>query len=126
VLKIYSSDKRKLKTLSAKAEVIKKLDEGKTIFNLAKEHGVGRATVYDTRKNREKMECFVKYTDSGPSDRRALKPGEYPEVEGALYVCFLQEFNRHAAISGEIFEEKAKYLYKIIKKKISSEQAMVD
>jgi hypothetical protein len=46
-----SSGKRKHITLSAKVEIIKKLDKGE-------EYGVGRATIYDIRKNREKMECF--------------------------------------------------------------------
>jgi hypothetical protein len=42
-----SSDKRKHKTLtaSAKAEIIKKLDEGEKLINLAKEYGVGRDTI---------------------------------------------------------------------------------
>jgi hypothetical protein len=48
-----SSDKRKHKTLSAKAEIIKKLDKGERLINLAKESGVERATMYDIRKNRE-------------------------------------------------------------------------
>jgi hypothetical protein len=47
---------------------------------LAKEYGVGCTMIY-TRKNREKFECFVKNTDSGPSDRQTLKSGKYPEVE---------------------------------------------
>jgi hypothetical protein len=55
---------------------------------LAKKYGVGRATLYDSRKNRKKIGCFVKNSDSGPSDRQNLKSGEYPEVEDALY--FLQ------------------------------------
>jgi hypothetical protein len=59
VLKISSSDKCKHKTLSAKAEVIKKFDKCEKLINLAKEYGVGRATLYDIRKNREKIECFV-------------------------------------------------------------------
>jgi hypothetical protein len=50
---------------------------------LAKEYGVGRATIYDIRINREKIECFVKNTYSGPSDRQTLKSGEYPEAEDA-------------------------------------------
>jgi hypothetical protein len=36
-----SSNKRKHKTLSAKAEIIKKLDKGEKLINLAKEYGVG-------------------------------------------------------------------------------------
>jgi hypothetical protein len=78
-----SSDKRKHKTLtlSAKAEIITKLDKGDKLIDLSKEYGVGRATIYDIRKNRVRIECFVKNTDSGPTDRRTLKSGEYREVE---------------------------------------------
>jgi Mor family transcriptional regulator len=47
-----SSDKREHKTLSAKAEIIKKLDKGEKLINLAKEYGVKHAKIYDIRKNR--------------------------------------------------------------------------
>jgi hypothetical protein len=69
-----SSDKRKHKnlTLSAKAEIIKKLEKGEELINLAKECGVGRATMYDIRINREKLECFVKNADSGPTASHTL------------------------------------------------------
>jgi hypothetical protein len=39
---------------------------------LAKEYGVGHAIICDIKKNREKLECLVKNTDSGPSDRQTL------------------------------------------------------
>jgi hypothetical protein len=52
---------------------------------VAKQCGVGRATIYDIRKNGEKIECFVKNTDSAPSYRQTLKCGQYAEVEAALY-----------------------------------------
>jgi Mor family transcriptional regulator len=47
-----SSDKLKHKilTLSDKAEIIKKLDKGEKLINLAKEYGAGRVTIYDIRK----------------------------------------------------------------------------
>jgi Mor family transcriptional regulator len=38
-------------TLSAKAEIIKKLDKGEKLINLAQEYGVGHTTIYDVRKN---------------------------------------------------------------------------
>jgi hypothetical protein len=56
------SDKSKHKTLNANAEIIKKLDKGGEPINLAKEYGVGHATMYDIRKCREKIKCFVKNT----------------------------------------------------------------
>jgi Mor family transcriptional regulator len=52
---MFSSDKPKHKTLGAKAEIMKKVDKGEKLINLAKEYGVGRATIYDIRKNREKI-----------------------------------------------------------------------
>jgi hypothetical protein len=62
VLKIFTSDKRKHKTLSAKLDIIRKLDKGEKLIDLAKECGVGRAKICDIRKNRQKIECFVKNT----------------------------------------------------------------
>jgi hypothetical protein len=53
-----SSDKCKHKTLSAKAEIIK-LDKGEKLINF------GCATIYDIRKNREEVECFVKDSKIG-------------------------------------------------------------
>jgi Mor family transcriptional regulator len=51
---MFSSDKRKHKVLtsSAKVEIIKKFNKGEKLINLAKQYGVGRATIYDIR-NRE-------------------------------------------------------------------------
>jgi hypothetical protein len=50
-----SSDKRihKSLTLSAKMEIIKKVDGGGQLINFAKEYYVGRATIYDIWKYRE-------------------------------------------------------------------------
>jgi hypothetical protein len=50
-----SSDKCKHKTLTliTKVETIKKLDKGERLINLAKEYGVGHATIYDIRKKKE-------------------------------------------------------------------------
>jgi hypothetical protein len=67
---------------------------------LSEEYGVGHCTIYDIRRNREKIECFVKNTDSGTSNRQTKKSGEYPEVEDALYIWVVQERNRHTPISG--------------------------
>jgi hypothetical protein len=44
----------------------------RNLLNLAEEYGLWRATIYDIRKNREKIGSFVKNTDIGPSDRQTL------------------------------------------------------
>jgi hypothetical protein len=58
--------------VSANAEIIKKPYKGEKLINLVKTCFVGRATIYDIRKNREKIECFVKNTYSGATDRHTL------------------------------------------------------
>jgi hypothetical protein len=82
-----NSDKRKHKTLSTKAEIIKKLIKGEKLINLAKEYDVRRAKTCDSRKHREKIECFVKNTDSGPSDRKTLKMLNLWTKIHSTYLC---------------------------------------
>jgi hypothetical protein len=88
VLKISSSDKRKHKTLNAKAEIIKQLVKSENLLIWLKSIVLGMLRHTISGKNREKIQCFVNNFDSGPSDRHTLKSGESPEVEDALY--FLQ------------------------------------
>uniref|UniRef100_A0A2H8TNS6 Jerky-like n=1 Tax=Melanaphis sacchari TaxID=742174 RepID=A0A2H8TNS6_9HEMI len=101
-------------TLVEKLEILNKLENGDKLLNLANEFGVGRTTIYDIRKNSEKIKSFFKNNKSLKSMRKTLKTGEFPEIEDALYLWFLQERNRQTPISGEILKEKAKYFYKKI------------
>lgn len=50
------SNKRKHKTLDLnnKMEILKKLDSGENMCKLAKEYGVGRATIYDLKKKKKR------------------------------------------------------------------------
>jgi hypothetical protein len=57
LLKISSSHKHKTLTLSAKAEIIKKLDKSEKHINLAKVYGVGHTTTYDIRKREIRLFC---------------------------------------------------------------------
>ncbi|CAH2008665.1 unnamed protein product [Acanthoscelides obtectus] len=82
----------------------------------ASEYGVGRSTIYDIKRNHEKIKKFVSSTDCGPGKRQTLKKAEHPEVEEGLYMWFLQERNRHAPISGPMLAMKAKFFYKKITK----------
>jgi|AKYZ01.1.fsa_nt_gi Tc5 transposase DNA-binding domain./DDE superfamily endonuclease./CENP-B N-terminal DNA-binding domain. len=113
------SEKRKHKTLTLveKSEIIKKLNKGEKINDLASFYGVGRATIYDIKKNRDKIEAFMHNLDSKRSDRKVIKTGEYPLIEDALYTWFLQERSKHTPISGELIKEKARFFYKEIMKK---------
>lgn len=111
-----SQSKRKHKTLTLfqKNVILKRLDKGDHLTNLANEYGVGRATIHDIRKNRDKIKSFCENNDNVKSVRKTLKKGEFPQVEDSLYAWFIQERNRHTPITGEILKEKAKIFYERI------------
>ncbi|XP_022823355.1 jerky protein homolog-like [Spodoptera litura] len=110
--------KRKHETLSLvkKMEILRKLDSGENQMKLAGEYGVGRATIYDIKKNREKIENFANTADAGTSSRQTVKIGEYPVMEDALYTWFLQERARHTPLTGDIIRQKALTFYEKIYK----------
>lgn len=112
------SIKRKHKTLTLpeKWEIIKRHDRGETPTAISQVFGIGRPTVYDIVKNREKIENFMKSVED-ESKRKTLKMSEHPHVEKALYSWFKQQRNRHAPISGDVLKEKAKFFYREIIKK---------
>ncbi|KAF9424110.1 hypothetical protein HW555_000819 [Spodoptera exigua] len=87
-------------------EILRKLDSGENQMKLAGEYGVGRATIYDIKKNREKIENFANTADAGTSSRQTVKIGEYPVMEDALYTWFLQERARHTPLTGDIIQLK--------------------
>jgi hypothetical protein len=53
-------------TLCTKAEIIRKPDKHQKLINLVKEYDVGRAMIYDIRKNRENIKYFMKNTTAAP------------------------------------------------------------
>uniref|UniRef100_A0A2A4K1H2 HTH CENPB-type domain-containing protein n=1 Tax=Heliothis virescens TaxID=7102 RepID=A0A2A4K1H2_HELVI len=110
------SNKRKHKTLDLnnKMEILRKLDSGENMCKLAKEYGVGRATLYDIKKKRQKIVDLVKTMESGPGKRKTLKVGNCPKMENALYMWFTQRRYNCTPISGEILKAKAIEFYQKI------------
>lgn len=115
---LSQTQKRKHKTLTIKekCDILDRLNSNETFSSLASEYGVGRSTIYDIKRNHEKIKKFVSTTDCGPVKRQTLKQTEHLEVEEALYMWFLQERNIRAPISGPMLK-KANFFYKEITKK---------
>jgi len=102
-------------TLKDKGEILSKIDSGAKVNQLMEEYGIGRSTIYDITKNRQKIEDFLKTALTGPGKRQTLREGENVEVEEAVYTWFLQERNRrNAPLSAAILQEKARYFYQKI------------
>ncbi|KAL1490490.1 hypothetical protein ABEB36_013175 [Hypothenemus hampei] len=103
--------KRKHHTLSLKEkqELLKNLDSGQSLTQLAARYDVGKSTISDIKKKRQEI---LDYTSQQPStskstERSTLKKAWNPEVEEALHSWFLQQRSKGTPISGEILREKA-------------------
>lgn len=114
-----SGVKRKHKTLtiSDKWDIIKRIDSCETPTAVAKFYGIGRPTIYDIMKNKEKIEGFMKSVEDDHLNRKTLRTSEFPEVEEALFIWFKQQRTRNVPISGDILKQKAQYFYTEITKK---------
>ncbi|XP_041979219.1 jerky protein homolog-like [Aricia agestis] len=104
--------KHKALTIKEKCEILQRIDRSETMSKLAQEYGIGRATIFDIKKNRHKIEEFLSSTsECDVNKRKSLKKACHPEVEEALYTWFQQETNAHNPISGPMLTEKAKFFY---------------
>ncbi|XP_067387794.1 jerky protein homolog-like [Emydura macquarii macquarii] len=111
-----SSRKRKRVTLSidTKLEILKKLDNGVRLSNIAIEYGIGKSTVTDIRKSQEKIKQFAKEAeDSGAVKSRCIvRKAAADDFDKAMHLWFAQERSKGTPISGVMVTEKAKLLYR--------------
>jgi IS30 family transposase len=90
------ASKRKHVTLSIneKIELIKTLEAGYTVTALSKKYKVGKSTICDIKKNKNRILSYATTSSSLIHKRRTLKVSAYPQVDKAVYTWFLQERSR--------------------------------
>ncbi|KAJ3640561.1 hypothetical protein Zmor_003854 [Zophobas morio] len=105
--------KRKHVTLpiKKKLQILKALDEGECVTQLAMQYGVGKSTICDIKKKRCSINQYLTNADNETPQRETLKLCKHPEMEHALFICILQERARHTPLNGELICEKAKWFY---------------
>ncbi|XP_025417896.1 jerky protein homolog-like [Sipha flava] len=103
-------------TLDQKIEIIKLMENGQNYGMIAEKYGIGKSTVGDIKKNKEKIMKFVSTTERGPGTRKTLKEPENLILKSALFIWFMQQQRRHIPISGEIICEKARLFHRKITK----------
>lgn len=106
--------RHKTLTLREKYDIIKHLEEGRCVSELAITYKVGKSTICDIKRKKADIVKFVTMSETGPGKRMTLKSSENPNVELALYSWFIQERSRHTPLSGDIVCEKAKHFYRQI------------
>ena len=91
--------KRTNLTISAKLELLKKLDSGCSVAKVCEEYGVKKQAVSDIRKARGKLEAFaVKFDGSATKDRsgivhkrKHMKVCSSKDLEEAVFKWYTQE-----------------------------------
>ena len=96
-------------TIEDKLNILRLIDKSVSYTVIAERYGIGKSTVSDIRKNREKIEKFGRdATEMGMKKKaKTMKLGADKNVEEALYVWFKQKQMEGVPISGLMLQEKA-------------------
>ena len=105
--------KRTVLSIEDKVAIIKQLDSSSANV-IAERYGVGKSTVSDIKKNRDKILRFnQEMCDMGMSKKaKVMKIGDDEQHDKAVYLWFKQKRMEGIPISGPILCEKAVQLHK--------------
>ena len=105
--------KRTVLSIEDKVAIIKQL-ESSSANVIAERYGVGKSTVSDIKKNRDKILRFQQeMCDMGMSKKaKVMKVGDDEQHDKAVYLWFKQKQMEGVPISGPILCEKAVQLHK--------------
>ena len=80
---------------------------------LATEFGVGERTVYDIKKNKEKILSFYASSDSnvGISEKKTIRATKCEDLDKVLYEWILQQRSEGVPITGPLLKEKAREIH---------------
>ena len=106
---VRSKRKRKVFTVEGKLEICRRLKNGATITQLAKEFGIGKSAVCDIKRHSDKLFSFAATMDSteGSSKRKTMKLASDARLDDALYLWFAQKRSQGIPVSGPIIMAKA-------------------
>lgn len=113
---LINMDKRKriVLTIEQKANIIMRLRRGETMKNIMEEFKIGKSTVYDLKRDADKILHFAAESDSmaGPSHRRTMKKSQLNDLDEAVYQWFTQRKAEGLPVSGPLITEKAMQMYR--------------
>lgn len=113
------STKRKHNTISIqdKVEVLEKLDRGVPVRQLCEMYGIGKTTVVDIKKQREKILKFYTNSDSKKqmSMRKTMKDSKSTEHDRVMIEWFRQQRNEGVDLSGRMMKCQAKLFHEELK-----------
>uniref|UniRef100_A0A1B6LLX5 HTH CENPB-type domain-containing protein n=1 Tax=Graphocephala atropunctata TaxID=36148 RepID=A0A1B6LLX5_9HEMI len=113
----HQKRKRVVPTIQQKIDMIKQLDEGVSVRELALKYNIGCTTVHDVKKNRDKLLKFsIAASDSifGIQHRRTMKKSPYELLHKAMLQWFNCERAEGRPVTGPMCVKQAKYLFETL------------
>ena len=111
--------KRKHQSLSIqeKVEMLKQLDIGVSVRKLCDSYGIGSSTVYDIKKQREKILKFYEDSDSKTQMciRKTMKDGKSTKHDQMMMEWFKQRRSDGMELTGNMIKDQAKWLHQELK-----------
>ena len=106
------SNKRKHRSLaiSEKVELLEKLDKGVSVRSVCEFYGIGSSTVYDIKKQKEKLLDFFVNSESKKQmfKRKSMKPGKSAQLDQVMMRWFKLRESEGVELSGDLVKEQAK------------------
>ena len=108
--------KRVVLSISDKLDILTMLDKSVSYSTICEKYGIGRSTVGDIRKSRDKLTKFRSdIVSMGTSrDTKVMKLGDDQQLDQAVYIWFKQKRMEGVPISGPMLCEKALELNKCL------------
>lgn len=103
---------RKRLSLKEKLKIVEDHRKGIRLVELCRRYGLHKSTVSTILKSKENLLKNFEETNFGSRNRKAIKSGEFPRMEKALYKWFLGQRHRYIPVTGAILQHKAKEIHK--------------
>ena len=119
-----SKIKRNKISISEKMKILKKIDEGMKMNDIANEMNLGRSTILTIKRNKEKIQKCARNVDN-TSVSTIFRPRN-PLIritEIYLHKWIIDERKKGVPLSGRIIQQKALSLYEDVKKSKKSEES---
>lgn len=106
--------KRALLSVADKLQVCDEVRKGLSYARVSDKFSIGKSTVRDIVKSEEKLRCFQsQLQDEDWSKRRCIvRLADFPDVDKAVCLWFVQERSAGTPVSGPALMAKAQQLYK--------------
>lgn len=93
-------------------ELLQKLDRGISVCQLCEIYGVGSSTIYDLKKQKDKLLRYYRYVDTdtkkGMEKRNHMKAGKHDDLEECTMQWFHHRRNDGVQLSGDMIMTQAK------------------